>query len=85
MTRSQRVVIRMCVGCRRRRPTSELIRLAAYDGDVCLRVGYGRGAWLCSDSRRCAEETFRGGRLSKALRIPIPPARLARLKDSFGV
>jgi predicted RNA-binding protein YlxR (DUF448 family) len=84
MTRSRRVVVRMCVACRQRRPTSQLIRLARNEDDVHLGVKDGRGAWLCADSPRCAEEALKGGRLSKALRTAISPARLAGLKDSFG-
>ncbi len=84
MARSRRVVVRMCVGCRQRRPTSQLIRLAWHEDDVRLGVKNGRGAWLCAGSRECAEGALKGGRLSKALRTAISPARLAGLKDSFG-
>ncbi|MHB1519795.1 MAG: YlxR family protein [Ferrimicrobium sp.] len=75
----------MCVGCRKRRATCELIRLARHDGDVQVGARVGRGAWICADSPLCAEEALRGARLSKALRIPISPARLAGLQDSLGV
>jgi predicted RNA-binding protein YlxR (DUF448 family) len=82
-TRHRRVVVRMCVGCRTRRETSAMIRVARRGCDVVVGEPTGRGAWICLDSPRCVEEALRGGRLSKALRMPISPARLAGLKDSL--
>ncbi len=61
---------RTCVGCRRARAQSELIRLVAEDGRVRLaRPGApGRGAYLCPDpaclaaaaKRRAFARAFRG-------------------------
>jgi hypothetical protein len=59
---------RTCVGCRRVRPRSELIRVVARDGvatvDTAKRAA-GRGAYLCSDPQ-CARRAR--GALAKALR-----------------
>jgi predicted RNA-binding protein YlxR (DUF448 family) len=63
--------MRTCVGCRRRRPKAELLRLVRRaDGRVDADArGPGRGAYVCAD-RDCAERALRPGRLAHAFRKP---------------
>lgn len=44
--------VRTCVGCRKRRPQVELVRLYMDEHGQVLpgRSGPGRGAWLCADT-----------------------------------
>lgn len=64
--------VRTCVGCRRRRPRAELVRIVrAPDGTVAperARGAPGRGAYLCADDGGCLHEALRSGRLARALR-----------------
>jgi uncharacterized protein len=64
---------RQCAGCGRRRPQTELVRVAAADGRVQIdrdrRLG-GRGAYVCPDPE-CARRAARPGGLSRRLRRPV--------------
>ena len=61
---------RTCVGCRRRRPKHDLVRLVRAHGVVTVDargVRPGRGAYVCADAP-CVERALRPGRLAHALR-----------------
>ncbi|MGH2723284.1 MAG: YlxR family protein [Actinomycetota bacterium] len=77
---------RSCIGCRRRRPKAELLRLArAPDGAVNVdRSGKapGRGAYLCRDDPSCLRLATTKGALGRALRVPLGPGDLATLEAS---
>ena len=64
---------RQCAGCGRRRPQTELVRVAAVNGraeiDRGRRLG-GRGAYLCPDAA-CARRAERRGGLGRRLRQPV--------------
>lgn len=65
------VPIRTCLGCRRRRPKSDLVRLVRRaDGAVVPDAGIGlpgRGAYVCAEIR-CVERALKTGKLTHALR-----------------
>jgi predicted RNA-binding protein YlxR (DUF448 family) len=63
--------VRTCLGCRRRRPKRELVRLVrAGDGRVSADArGAGRGAYVCRDTE-CLERALKPGRLAHAFRRP---------------
>ena len=54
MTRGH-IPIRTCVGCRKRRPKSEMVRLTAGGADGGGRAHPGRGVYLCPDAT-CIEK-----------------------------
>lgn len=58
----------MCVGCRARRPASELVRVHLDNGDVVIGPGPGRGAWICP-RQTCIERALERGRLRRALHV----------------
>ncbi len=66
--------VRTCVGCRTKRPKSELARVAiSSDGSFSTEAGAGgRGAYLCRDGA-CVEAAFATGRLRRALRCDRLP------------
>lgn len=72
--------LRTCVGCRRKRPQQELIRIGRdSDGAVSLGAGPGRGAYLCRN-KGCIETAFGNDRLRRALRSQrLPEGLLAEL------
>jgi hypothetical protein len=80
------VPVRTCVGCRRRRPRGELVRLiAGAAGAVILDTparAPGRGAYLCRDSGvACLRAAQRRRGLSRSLRVrenDIDPEALGR-------
>jgi predicted RNA-binding protein YlxR (DUF448 family) len=66
--------VRMCAGCRRRRPKPELVRIAvSAPGAVILDLparAPGRGAYLCRDSGpACLAKARRRRGLSRSLRV----------------
>ena len=65
--------VRTCVGCRAKRPQSELIRVVlSREGIVQVRSrGPGRGAYLCS-KESCMNHSVRSGALRRALRHEAP-------------
>jgi uncharacterized protein len=68
-----RVPDRTCVGCKRVRPRSELVRLANdRSGQVTLDVRNqlpGRGAYLCAGSTECLAQARRRRALTRSLRV----------------
>ena len=71
---ADRAPMRTCVGCRRRRPRPELVRLVAgASGAVILDIparAPGRGAYLCRDSgMACLRVAQRRRNLSRSLRV----------------
>jgi predicted RNA-binding protein YlxR (DUF448 family) len=63
---------RTCVGCRRKRPQAELVRLVVEGGRVMpARPGSpGRSAYLCPDSR-CLEAAEKRRAFARAFRMPV--------------
>ncbi len=79
MTRGH-VPIRLCIGCRTRRPKSRMIHLKI-DGDKIFMAppkdrSVGRGCYVCP-REKCLEEALRKGNLEKAFRMSsvICPAK----------
>ena len=72
------VPVRQCIGCRRKRPASELIRFKACDETVVVSPPKdktpGRGCYICPQEE-CLEAALRKGCLARALRrkIVVPP------------
>lgn len=62
---------RTCLGCRRRRPKHELLRLVRRpDGRVeADPAAAGRGAYVCTEGE-CLERALKPGRLAHAFRKP---------------
>ena len=76
---------RSCVGCRRRAPKAELLRVAGTP--VSVRVdpagtAPGRGAYVHRD-RACVTAALRRGALARALRRGLDQEELARLRKDI--
>lgn len=63
--------MRTCIGCRTRRPQSELVRLRAAAGELLIETrgarGPGRGAYLCA-KMDCWKAALRRGTVQRSLR-----------------
>jgi predicted RNA-binding protein YlxR (DUF448 family) len=69
------VPYRTCIGCRRRRPSAELVRVVlAADGQPSLGRGAGRGAWLCG--HQCLTQAARRNGFERAWRRPVAAATI---------
>jgi len=73
------------VGCRRRAPAAELVRVVrSADGSLALGEGRpGRGAWLCASSPGCLELARRRRAFERALGGPVTEASLATLEGAL--
>lgn len=74
MSKKRRIPLRICVGCREKKPKRELLRLVRTPGgEVCLdRSGKmsGRGAYICR-RETCLARALKGNRLEKNLEHPL--------------
>lgn len=80
---------RTCVGCRKRAPRDQLVRLvregSPEDGAPRLRVdpqrsAPGRGAWLHADAR-CLDLAVRRGGFARSFRGAIDSSALTGIRD----
>ncbi|NMD42573.1 MAG: YlxR family protein [Firmicutes bacterium] len=82
MTRKRKIPLRICVGCRTKKPKRELIRLVRTpEGELRLDPGgkiSGRGAYICRQ-QSCLEEALKGRRLEKNLRHPLSEKIIAEI------
>lgn len=73
---TRKIPMRMCMGCRERRPKRELVRVVrrAADGLVVLDPTgklAGRGAYVCCDKLQCLEKAVKSRALERALEAPV--------------
>jgi uncharacterized protein len=79
------VPIRTCVGCRRRRPQGELIKLKAQDSTAVVTSPRdqrpGRGCYVCPNIQ-CVEAATKKGAIARALRkdIAVIPSKEGLLR-----
>ena len=75
MVKTRKIPMRMCVGCRSRKPKKELLRVVrSADGNVKLDFtskASGRGAYLCSDNIDCLKKSMKSKALDRMLEIGI--------------
>ena len=86
MTGAARSPERTCVGCRRRRPTAELVRVVRRD-DGSLAVGRtlpGRGAWLCAGATDCLDEAIRRSAFARAFRAKVAAGEAESLRSRLA-
>ncbi len=85
----RKIPMRMCMGCRERRPKRELVRVVrrASDGVVTIdptgRLA-GRGAYLCADRPECLSKAVKTRALERALETPIGSDLYEILKEQFA-
>ncbi len=65
--------VRTCVGCRSKRPQTEMLRCALAEGGspVISRTAAGRGAWLCSDRAGCLSQAVKRRGFDRAWKRPM--------------
>ena len=76
---------RSCVGCRRRAPKADLLRVVRTPSGVRvdpLGTAPGRGAYVHRD-RACVTAAVRRGALVRALRVGLAEEELARLRNDI--
>ena len=80
--------MRMCTGCRERRPKQELIRVVRTpEGLVTIdKTGRknGRGAYLCRDSVPCLDKAVKTKMLERSLETAIEQDVYDRLREELA-
>ena len=75
--------MRMCIGCRERKPKSEFLRIVKVDGKLKLdetQKAQGRGAYICKD-KNCFEKIIKKKSLNRVFKMPIPEDLMQKLKE----
>ena len=72
----RKIPMRMCVGCRNRRPKKELIRVVRLASDGTIRLdptgkASGRGAYLCLDNPDCLKKAVKSRALERILEAQV--------------
>jgi len=75
----RKIPMRMCVGCRTRKPKKELIRVVRLASDGTIRLdptgkASGRGAYLCMDNTDCLKKAVKSRALERSLENPVEEA-----------
>jgi len=86
---AKKIPMRMCMGCRARRPKKELVRVvrSAKDGVVVLDPTgklAGRGTYICADNPACLEKAIKTKALERALEAAIDPAVFDSLRQQLA-
>lgn len=75
MIKPRKVSLRVCVGCKEKKPKRDLIRIVSVpDGPVEVDITgkkSGRGVYICPD-KACMDRACKGRRLEKNLKREIP-------------
>ncbi len=74
MIKKRKTPLRICTGCRQKKPKKELIRVVRTpEGSVAIDTGGkmpGRGAYICPQ-QACLKNAVRGKRLDKNLQVTV--------------
>jgi predicted RNA-binding protein YlxR (DUF448 family) len=79
----QAAPVRTCVGCRRRAPSHDLVRVRrGADRQLEVGAGDGRGAWLCRPpgGLACFDAAAKRGAFARALRAGVSAEALALVR-----
>ncbi|HOA34931.1 MAG TPA: YlxR family protein [Bacillota bacterium] len=83
MAKQRKIPMRICVGCRDKKPKRELLRLVRTpESEVQIDLSgkmSGRGAYICKQ-KACLEKALKGKRLEKNLEHPISEGLITAIK-----
>ncbi len=74
--KERKVPMRKCVGCMQSKEKQELIRIAAYEGQLSVDPSgraKGRGVYICKNSPECREKADKRRALERAFSMAIAP------------
>lgn len=78
--------MRRCVGCNTSKPKAELIRMAAYEGEISIDEtgrSKGRGVYVCPDSE-CMEKAKKRKAISRSVDFEIDGEMSKELFEKLG-
>lgn len=83
--KNKEVPMRRCVGCMESKPKGELIRIAAYDGQIAIdRTGRanGRGVYVCPNEE-CVKKAQKRNSFKRGFRMDIPGEQIERIYEEL--
>ncbi|MDD4366276.1 MAG: YlxR family protein [Eubacteriales bacterium] len=83
--KNKKTPMRRCVGCMSSRPKNELIRIAAYEGDVSIDPtgkAKGRGVYVCPDLQ-CLKKAEKRNALARSLSVEISKEQMEKLFEEL--
>ncbi|MGF7186018.1 hypothetical protein GGQ84_002111 [Desulfitispora alkaliphila] len=87
MSKTKKIPVRVCVGCRETKNKKELIRIVkSAEGDFSVdNTGKksGRGAYICNNSE-CFDKSVKTKGLEKSFKQSIPVSVVDQLRESVG-
>lgn len=82
----KKIPMRRCAGCMESKPKKDLIRIAAYEGQIALDPtgkAKGRGVYLCPDNA-CLEKAKKRRALQRSLGMEISEKQLQQLFEDLA-
>jgi len=83
--RTKEVPMRRCVGCMASKPKSQLIRIAAADGQIAIDPtgrANGRGVYVCPDEE-CVKKAQKRNAFRRGLRVEISAEQMERIGEAL--
>lgn len=71
--KEKKIPMRKCVGCMESKPKGELIRIAGFEGQVCVDTtgrAKGRGVYICPDEA-CLKTAIKKRAIKRGLQMEI--------------
>ena len=83
--KNKEVPMRRCVGCMESKPKGELVRIAAYEGQISIdRTGRanGRGVYVCPNED-CVKKAQKRNSFKRGFRMEIPHEQIERIYEEL--
>ncbi len=86
MSKKKKIPLRICIGCRDKKPKKELVRVVRTpDNEVVLDMTGkkpGRGAYICP-REDCFKKAVKGKRLERNLQQPISSELISEISETL--
>lgn len=72
--KEKKTPLRRCIGCMESKEKQNLVRIAAYEGNISVDFtgrAKGRGAYLCRENPACWEKAYKRKALERSLGTPV--------------
>lgn len=80
--KDRKIPMRRCVGCMTSKEKRSLVRIAGFEGRLCVDLtgrAKGRGVYLCRDNPDCLEKAYKRKALERSLGMEITAEEKERI------
>lgn len=86
MTKQKKIPLRICIGCREKKPKLELVRIVRTpENEIVLDTTGkkpGRGAYICP-LEDCFKKAVKGKRLERNLQLPVSSDLISEIAETL--